>query len=110
MKFVSMPGLGSVGTLRNAKDNTLRMNVKIKLGAKSFEHPWKNILNIVWRYVAGQCKFKDGCAYRHEDPTNNREQNRNNDKVKELEKEVEALSRKVLSLENPTKNLRTKAD
>ena len=56
------------------------------------------------RYASGHCRFEDGCAYKHEDQRNIKENTQNITKVKELEKEVAALSNKVLSLEETINN------
>ena len=46
----------------------------------------------------------DGWAYKHEYPKSRKEDTQNSNKVNELEKTVEALSKKVLSLEKSTNN------
>ena len=56
------------------------------------------------RLASGQCRFEDGCAYKHEYPENKKEDTQNSNKVNEIEKKVEALSKKVLILEKLTNN------
>ena len=40
------------------------------------------------KYASGECKFKSDCAYKHVEPTENKEQIKLEEKVKQLEKDV----------------------
>ena len=71
---------------------------------QSIKSCMKRHLKYCKRFASGQCRFEDGCAYKHEYPKNRKEDTQNSNKVNELEKTVEALSKKVLSLEKSTNN------
>ena len=60
------------------------------------------------KYASGQCMFKKDCAYTHQEPVKNLEQTEMVAKVKQLETVVQALTRKVLSLEEEMTELRIK--
>ena len=51
------------------------------------------------KYGAGQLKFENDCAYRHIEPATNKEHLEMTEKLKQLDKAVHALIRKVLGLE-----------
>ena len=51
------------------------------------------------RYAWGNCRFKNECAYDHQNPTINKDEKLLNDKIEVLEKVVRSLTRKDLSLE-----------
>ena len=51
------------------------------------------------RYASGECRFKNSCAYKHQQPTLNKDQTELNDKLKQIEKVLHALCRKVINLE-----------
>ena len=51
------------------------------------------------RYDSGQCRYKEDCTYKHQEPIKNMEQAQMVEKLKKLETVVHALTRKVLSLE-----------
>ena len=50
------------------------------------------------RYSEGQCRFETECAYKHQDEAINRKQVNLNNKVLELEKGVEVITEKHVSL------------
>ena len=51
------------------------------------------------RFDSGNCSFKKQCAYKHQKPSVDKDQVKINEKVEVLEKVVEALTQKVISLE-----------
>ena len=64
------------------------------------------------QFASDKCKFKNSCSYSHQEPRKIEEQSEMIEKVKQLEKVLHAMTRKVLSLEeeimkikkNTTKN------
>ena len=55
----------------------------------------------------GQCRFNGDCAYKHLESTNKMEQDELVEKVKQLEKVTQALTRNVLSLEEEITDLKS---
>ena len=51
------------------------------------------------KFASGECRFKSDCSYKHKEPTSNIEQDQLKEKVKQLEKVLQAMTRKVLNLE-----------
>jgi hypothetical protein len=58
------------------------------------------------KYAMGQCRHENDCDYKHKDPVKNTEHNQMAEKLKQLEKVVHALTRKVLSLEEELTEIR----
>ena len=51
------------------------------------------------QFASGQRRFQKDCAYKHHDPIKNLEEAQMVEKLKKLETVVQALTRKVLTLE-----------
>ena len=51
------------------------------------------------RYASGKCRYETDCSYKHQEAAEIKEHNQLSEKVKQLEKVVHALTRKMLSLE-----------
>ena len=58
--------------------------------------------------MSGQCKFKSECAYKHSEAKDNEEQQILMEKVRRMETATQALTRKVLSLEEEVKRVKEK--
>ena len=57
-------------------------------------------------FASGECIIKTDCAYTHVEPTENKEQQKLEEKVKQLENVAHALTRKVLCLETEIVNVK----
>ena len=76
----------------------------------------KNIKNCTKRhpkfcskYASGQCSFANDCAYKHQKPIIHNEDYKMAETVKQLEKVVHSLTRKVLSLEREITEIKQKS-
>ena len=58
------------------------------------------------RYSSEKCRFEHGCAYKHQKPPVNEDHEDLKEKVKDLEKVLHAMTRKVLSLETQVEALK----
>ena len=82
-----------------AKEHTSVKNVKIFPYAKNMKTCFKRHPKSCKRFYSGQCKFGKDRAYKHEEQKQNEEQSLMIEKVKQMEKVVHALTRKVIWLE-----------
>ena len=60
------------------------------------------------RYASGSCRFAEGCAYAHKKPAINEDHAHLNEKLQQLEKVVDTLTQKVLSLETEKLEVKNK--
>ena len=75
-------------TKRIVKESIEKKSVKIWSLAITLKVVWKHIPKPGKKYVSGEFIFKSDCAYKHVEPTENKEQIKLEEKVEQLEKIV----------------------
>ena len=115
MSFVLLPGF--LTTIYKFGDCKFQDRCKRRHFSSEFEDldDGKNIKSYQNRhpkkcknYASTSCRFEKSCAYKHKNPTPNIYHELLNEKVAMLEKVIDAMTQKVLSLEIEIEQLKTK--
>ena len=109
MTFVSTSNLDYVCTNRGVKEYTTRRSVNTLLYAKTSKSAQKRHPKDCKKLANGHCRFLNDCAYNHQEKLIKSDDYNIIEKVKQMEKVTQALTRKVLSLEKELEEIKKNA-
>ena len=84
--------MGTVGTMISVRKNTSGQNVKILKTAKTQKNCQKWHPKRYKRYASGNCRFENGCAYKHQKPTTNEDHEQRKEKFQKMEKVLHTMT------------------